>query len=71
MHERPGGGVIDNLIQVHFEIDGSISKIENENLKFAKYLKERFLTIDIFDAKTRFYFGSCKIPLFELLRQGK
>ena len=33
VHERPGGGVIDNLIQVNFEIDESISKIENENLQ--------------------------------------
>jgi hypothetical protein len=56
------------MIYVNYEIDGSVSKIEDEHLKFAKYLKERFLTIDIFDAQNRFYFGSCKIPLFEMLR---
>jgi hypothetical protein len=38
------------MIYINYEIDGSVSKIENENIKFAKYLKERFLTIDIFDA---------------------
>ena len=29
------------------------------------------MTIEIFDGESQFYFGSCKVPLFELLRQGK
>jgi hypothetical protein len=60
----------ENVVQVSFDIDPSMSKIGDEHIKFAQYLKERYLTIDIFDAQTRFYFGSCKIPLFELCRQG-
>jgi hypothetical protein len=34
-------------------------------------LRERFLTVDIFDGDSLFLYGSCKIPLFEILRQGR
>jgi hypothetical protein len=60
----------DNIIKVTFDVDPSLSKIADEHLNLAKYLKERYMTVDIFDAQSRFYFGSCKIPLFELCRQG-
>lgn len=33
-------------------------------------MKERFLTVDVFDGETLFLYGVCKIPLYELLRQG-
>lgn len=39
-------------LEVTFNIDPSESKIINEHVKLANYLKERFLTIDIFDVKT-------------------
>jgi len=55
-------------LEVTFNIDPSESKIINEHVKLANYLKERFLTIDIFDVKTKFFYGSCKIPMFEILR---
>ena len=61
----------ENMVMVTFDIDPSKSKIKDEAEKFAHYLKERYLTVDIFDANTKFFFGSCKIPLFELLRQQK
>ena len=61
----------EDLVSCSFEIDGSVSNVQNEILKFAQYLKDRYLTIDLFDADSNFFFGSCKIPLFELLRQGK
>jgi len=40
----------DNMVKVTFDVDPSVSKIKNETSKLAKYLKERYLTIDIFDA---------------------
>lgn len=52
-------------------IDSTKSNIPDEHLKFAQYLKDRYLTIDVIDGETQFYFGSVKIPLFELMRQGK
>jgi hypothetical protein len=55
-------------LDVTFDIDPSESRIINQHVKLAEYLKERFLTIDIFDVKTKFFYGSCKIPLFEILR---
>ena len=65
-----GQGASSNNVNmdVTFSIDPSESKIINEHVKLANYLKERFLTIDIFDVKTKFFYGSCKIPLFEILR---
>ena len=52
-------------------MDPSASRIEDEHQRLANYLKERYLTIDCYDAVTQFYFGSTKVPLFDLLRQGK
>lgn len=65
-----GQGATSNnsSMDVTFNIDPSDSKIVDEHVKLANYLKERFLTIDIFDVKTKFFYGSCKIPLFEILR---
>ena len=40
----------DNLVMVNFDIDPSMSRIQDEHIKFAQYLKERYLTIDLFDA---------------------
>jgi len=39
-------------------------------MHLAEYLKEKYLTIDVFDAASRFFYGSCKIPLFEIMRQN-
>ena len=52
-----------------FEVDPSISKIENEHVKLAQYMKDRYLSLDIYDSDSRFNFGVCKIPLYELMRQ--
>ena len=60
-----------NLLSVIFEIDPSVSRIKEENVMLAEYLRERFLTVDVFDGESLFLYGTCKIPLFELLRQGR
>lgn len=36
-----------------------------------EYLKDRYLTIDLFDGENMFYFGSCKVPLVEFVRQQR
>ena len=69
-HEQPSHGR-DNIVSCSFNVDPSLSKIKDERERFSTYLKERYLTVDVFDAESKFFFGSCKIPLFELLRQGK
>ena len=60
-----------NLLSVTFEIDPSLSRIQDEQQKLAAYLHSRFLTLDIFDGDSLFLYGTCKLPLFELLRQGR
>ena len=37
----------------------------------AKYMKERSVFIDVFDADSRFQFATAKIKLSDLLRQGQ
>lgn len=69
--QEQGRNFRDNVMSISFDIDPSVSKIKDEHVKLAKYLKERYLTIDIFDAEKKFYYGSCKIPLFELARQQR
>jgi hypothetical protein len=60
-----------NLLAVTFNIDPSQSRIKEEHERLTHYLYERFLTIDVFDAESQFLYGTCKVPLFELLRQGR
>ena len=60
-----------NLLAVTFQIDPSVSHLSDEPTRLASYLYDRFLTVDIFDADSLFLYGTCKLPLFELLRQGR
>lgn len=46
-----------------------MSKIKNENVTLANYLKDRLLSIDIYDSESKFLFATAKVPLWELLRQ--
>jgi hypothetical protein len=57
-----------NLLSVAFSVDPSISRVKDENMRLANYLYDRFLTVDVFDAESLFLYGTCKIPMFELLR---
>jgi hypothetical protein len=34
-------------------------------------MKEKCLTIDVWDGDSLLHFGTCKLPLFELMRQSK
>jgi hypothetical protein len=59
------------LLTVVYEVDPSVSLINDEHQLLAKYLKARFLTIEIYDADARFHYASCKVPMYELLRQSE
>jgi len=58
-------------LSISFDIDPTVSKIENENMKLVEYMRERYLTVDIYDADSKFIFATAKIPMFDLLRQTK
>lgn len=60
-----------DLMSVTYDIDPSTSLVKDEHLKLAQYLKEHYISVEVFDAETKFHFASCKLPLFELLRQQK
>ena len=57
------------MLAVSFDIDPTVSKIAGENMNLARYMRDQILTIDIYDADSRFLFATAKLPLFELLRQ--
>lgn len=54
-----------------FDVDPSISKIPDEHLHLARYMKERILSIDVWNGDSLMHYGTCKIPLFKLMRQGE
>ena len=58
-----------DLLSVSFDIDPSLILIKDEHAHLAHYLKDRYLSIEIFDADSCFHYASCKIPLYELMRQ--
>lgn len=39
-----------DLLAVTFDIDSTISKVPEEHMKLASYMKECMLNIDVFDA---------------------
>ena len=39
-------------------------------MQFARYLKERILTIDLWNGDSLLHFGTCKVPLASFMRQG-
>ena len=57
--------------RAEFKVDPSTSRIRNENLTLITYLRERVLSVDIFDSYSQLHIGVAKVPLFNLLRQGK
>lgn len=49
--EPASASLHEKIAQVTFNIDPSISKMPDEHIKLCEYLKDRYLTIDIFDAE--------------------
>ena len=60
-----------DLLSVSFEVDPGKSLVKGEHVSLAHYLKDHYLSIDVFDAESKFHYASCKLPLYELLRQQK
>ena len=64
-------GMTTNRMEINFDFDPSVmSDLPDDILheSFSKYLMERVLTIDIWNADSKMHFGSCKIPLYLILR---
>jgi len=64
-----------NVIRI-FDIDPSLKDgLEDDDLddhmQLAKYLKERVMTIDLWNGDSLMHFGTCKVPLYAFLRQGE
>lgn len=57
-------------MSVTFDIDPSVSRIKNENLKLAHYMQTKLLSIDIYDADSHFLYAVAKLPMYDFLRQG-
>lgn len=58
-----------DMLSITFDIDPSVSMVRDEHVSLARYMKDQFLTIDIYDADSKFIFATAKVPMFELLRQ--
>jgi len=56
------------MLSTSTSIYPSVSKVIDEHVKLAEYMKDQFLTVDIYDADSRFIFATAKIPMFELMR---
>lgn len=68
-YSRTGTGPREPVYK--YEIDPSLEHQSNQHLEFAKYLYSKSLHIDIWDADSLLQFGAVKVPLHDLLRQGK
>ena len=68
-YARTGSGSKELLLK--YEVDPSLEYQKNQHVEFAKYLCSKSVHIDIWDADSLMLFGSVKVPLRSLLRQGK
>jgi hypothetical protein len=57
-----------DLMSVIYTVDPSASLIKEENIALAHYMKHHYLSVEIYDADSKFHYASCKLPLHELLR---
>lgn len=55
-------------MSVVYEIDPSTSLVKDENADLALYLKDHLLSVEVYDADSKFHYASCKLPLYELMR---
>ena len=58
-------------VESEFTIDRTISKIYDENEQFYKYLMQRDLTIDVYDADSHLHYGTCCVNLKSMMKQTK
>lgn len=63
--------VLDRGIQHTFDINPVTTKNHEEHIQLAKYLNSQLLTIELWNAEDQAHFGTCKIPLVKLMRQGQ
>lgn len=62
---------MDRGLTLPFEINPLLTSDAKEHEKFAKYLKEQTLSIDVWDGEDQTTpFGTARVPLYRLLRQG-
>jgi hypothetical protein len=59
---------LESSLSTIFDIDPNISHIPDEYLHLSKYLKDRILTIDIWNGDSLMHFGTCKVPLHMIMR---
>ena len=59
-----------NAIKIQVKYDPSID-ISIDLRDFVEYLSTKYLVVEIIDVEKRFFIGTFKIPLRELLRKGK
>ena len=50
--------VDEDLAAVTFEIDPSLSAVPDEHVRLAKYMKEKNVSIDLYDGNSRFLWAS-------------
>ena len=62
-----GGQSVSNIqqtsLQLIFDVDPSISQVPDENLHLSRYLKDRTLSIDLWNGDSLMHYGTCKVPL--------
>ena len=64
--------ILDRGLQCQFDINPVSTQNAQEHAKFAKYLKEQILQIEVWDGGAdQTHFGTARVPLVRLLRQGQ
>ena len=66
---------LDNAaLSFNFDVDSSMNPdVEDDNqehMNLARYLKDRILTVDLWNGESLMHFGTCKVPMAAFMRQS-
>ena len=74
--QQEGAGLDGPSLSYNFDVDPSMNLFvssdedDMEHMNLARYLKDRILTIDLWNGESLMHFGTCKVPMASFMRQS-
>lgn len=62
---------LTRIFDVDASLEGDSEEVVDEHMQLSKYLKDRVLTVDIWNGDSLMHFGTCKVPMSQFMRQGE
>ena len=72
LHKLTDQSAIDSTLTFTFDVDPSMftDDTPDDYMNLARYLKERILTVDVWNGESLMHYGTCKVPMAAFMRQS-